>query len=81
MGGLEVTAEAEVISKSGVIPGLYAAGEIAGGRGTLTHRMYSLACTSIPIVLPTCARGRSFGLKAMNILFAYHKRVLSSDKA
>jgi len=31
MGGLEVTAEAEVISKSGVIPGLYAAGEIAGG--------------------------------------------------
>ena len=31
MGGLEVTADAEVISKSGVIPGLYAAGEIAGG--------------------------------------------------
>merc|ERR1719510_2550489 len=31
MGGLEVTAEAEVVSKAGVIPGLYAAGEIAGG--------------------------------------------------
>merc|ERR1712139_670454 len=31
MGGLEVTADAEVVSKSGVIPGLYAAGEIAGG--------------------------------------------------
>merc|ERR1739845_289480 len=31
MGGLEVTAEAEVISNKGVIPGLYAAGEIAGG--------------------------------------------------
>merc|ERR1711937_722008 len=31
MGGLEVTADAEVISKNGVIPGLYAAGEIAGG--------------------------------------------------
>merc|ERR1711966_471274 len=31
MGGLEVTADAEVISNKGVIPGLYAAGEIAGG--------------------------------------------------
>merc|ERR1711976_535446 len=31
MGGLEVTADAEVISSKGVIPGLYAAGEIAGG--------------------------------------------------
>merc|ERR1711976_66034 len=31
IGGLEVTADAEVVSKSGVIPGLYAAGEIAGG--------------------------------------------------
>jgi len=31
MGGLEVTADAEVVAKSGVIPGLYAAGEIAGG--------------------------------------------------
>jgi len=31
MGGLEVTADAEVVSKSGIIPGLYAAGEIAGG--------------------------------------------------
>merc|ERR1711904_221143 len=31
MGGLEVTADAEVISKEGVIPGLYAAGEAAGG--------------------------------------------------
>merc|ERR1712232_15022 len=31
MGGLEVTADAEVYGKSGVIPGLYAAGEIAGG--------------------------------------------------
>merc|ERR1739845_268297 len=31
MGGLEVTADDEVISKDGVIPGLYAAGEIAGG--------------------------------------------------
>merc|ERR1719194_310809 len=31
MGGLKVTADAEVISKDGVIPGLYAAGEIAGG--------------------------------------------------
>merc|ERR1711881_95771 len=29
MGGLEVTADAEVISAKGVIPGLYAAGEIA----------------------------------------------------
>merc|ERR1712060_59103 len=31
MGGLEVTVDAEVTSKNGVIPGLYAAGEIAGG--------------------------------------------------
>merc|ERR1712187_1030298 len=31
MGGLEVTADAEVVNKSGIIPGLYAAGEIAGG--------------------------------------------------
>merc|ERR1712118_641916 len=31
MGGLEVTADAEVIGAKGVIPGLYAAGEIAGG--------------------------------------------------
>merc|ERR1711972_132496 len=31
MGGLEVTADAEVVNKSGVIPGLYAAGEIASG--------------------------------------------------
>jgi len=32
MGGLEVTAEAEVVDrKKAIIPGLYAAGEIAGG--------------------------------------------------
>jgi succinate dehydrogenase/fumarate reductase flavoprotein subunit len=31
MGGLEITADAEVVSSRGVIPGLYAAGEIAGG--------------------------------------------------
>merc|ERR1712039_562084 len=31
MGGLECTVEAECQDKSGVIPGLYAAGEIAGG--------------------------------------------------
>merc|ERR1712227_298831 len=31
MGGLEITCDAEVVDKSGVIPGLYAAGEIAGG--------------------------------------------------
>ena len=31
MGGLEVTVDAEVVSKKGVIGGLYAAGEIAGG--------------------------------------------------
>mmetsp|Transcript_50585 Transcript_50585/g.69294 ORF Transcript_50585/g.69294 Transcript_50585/m.69294 type:complete len:508 (-) Transcript_50585:273-1796(-) len=31
MGGLEITADSEVVGKSGVIPGLYAAGEIAGG--------------------------------------------------
>merc|ERR1712227_764518 len=31
MGGFEVTKDAEVIGKSGVIGGLYAAGEIAGG--------------------------------------------------
>jgi succinate dehydrogenase/fumarate reductase flavoprotein subunit len=31
MGGLECTAEAECISKAGVIPGLYVAGEAAGG--------------------------------------------------
>merc|ERR1719335_1494604 len=31
MGGLEVTADAEVIGAKGVIPGLYAAGEAAGG--------------------------------------------------
>jgi succinate dehydrogenase/fumarate reductase flavoprotein subunit len=31
MGGLEITAESEVVSPKGVIPGLYAAGEIAGG--------------------------------------------------
>jgi succinate dehydrogenase/fumarate reductase flavoprotein subunit len=31
MGGLEVTADAECLSAKGVVPGLYAAGEIAGG--------------------------------------------------
>merc|ERR1712216_565668 len=31
MGGLEITCDAEVVSADGVIPGLYAAGEIAGG--------------------------------------------------
>merc|ERR1712057_130173 len=31
MGGLEITADSEVVSPSGKIPGLYAAGEIAGG--------------------------------------------------
>merc|ERR1712070_1230908 len=31
MGGLEITEEAEVVSAKGVIGGLYAAGEIAGG--------------------------------------------------
>merc|ERR1712050_610573 len=31
MGGLEITEEAEVVGENGVIPGLYAAGEIAGG--------------------------------------------------
>jgi flavocytochrome c len=31
MGGLEITADSECISSKGVIPGLYAAGEIAGG--------------------------------------------------
>merc|ERR1712013_111236 len=31
MGGLEITVDAEVVGEAGVIPGLYAAGEIAGG--------------------------------------------------
>merc|ERR1712223_262989 len=31
MGGLEITEDAEVVGNKGVIPGLYAAGEIAGG--------------------------------------------------
>merc|ERR1711966_631848 len=31
MGGLEITADAEVVGPKGVIKGLYAAGEIAGG--------------------------------------------------
>merc|ERR1711933_70330 len=31
MGGLEVSKDAEVVGQQGVIPGLYAAGEIAGG--------------------------------------------------
>jgi succinate dehydrogenase/fumarate reductase flavoprotein subunit len=31
MGGLEITEESEVVGARGVIPGLYAAGEIAGG--------------------------------------------------
>merc|ERR1711971_467150 len=31
MGGLEITEDAEVVGSNGVIPGLYAAGEIAGG--------------------------------------------------
>jgi len=31
MGGLEITADSEVVSPKGVIGGLYAAGEIAGG--------------------------------------------------
>merc|ERR1712024_283214 len=31
MGGLEITEDAEVVGSQGVIPGLYAAGEIAGG--------------------------------------------------
>merc|ERR1712216_330061 len=31
MGGLEITEDSEVVGAKGVIPGLYAAGEIAGG--------------------------------------------------
>lgn len=31
MGGLEITPESEVVGKNGVIPGLYAAGEVVGG--------------------------------------------------
>merc|ERR1712232_395747 len=31
MGGLEITPDGEVMGKNGVIPGVYAAGEIAGG--------------------------------------------------
>merc|ERR1712176_972510 len=31
MGGLEITEDAEVVGNDGVIPGLYTAGEIAGG--------------------------------------------------
>jgi len=31
MGGLEITEDSEVVGSNGVIPGLYAAGEIAGG--------------------------------------------------
>merc|ERR1712100_680459 len=31
MGGLEITPDAEVLGSDGVIPGLYAAGEVAGG--------------------------------------------------
>merc|ERR1712050_457028 len=31
MGGLEITVDAEVLGAKGKIPGLYAAGEIAGG--------------------------------------------------
>merc|ERR1719221_708687 len=31
MGGLEVTVDSEVVGKNGKIPGLYAAGEVAGG--------------------------------------------------
>merc|ERR1712066_458314 len=31
MGGLEITADSECVTDKGVIPGLYAAGEIAGG--------------------------------------------------
>jgi len=31
MGGLECTVDAECVDKQGVIPGLYAAGEVAGG--------------------------------------------------
>jgi len=31
MGGLEITADSECVTEKGVIPGLYAAGEIAGG--------------------------------------------------
>merc|ERR1711982_61883 len=31
MGGLEITADSECVGARGVVPGLYAAGEIAGG--------------------------------------------------
>merc|ERR1712060_736033 len=31
MGGLEITVDSEVVGKNGKIPGLYAAGEVAGG--------------------------------------------------
>merc|ERR1712139_534473 len=31
MGGLEISPDGEVMGKQGVIPGIYAAGEIAGG--------------------------------------------------
>merc|ERR1711933_654127 len=31
MGGLEITTKSEVVGKNGVIPGLYAAGEVMGG--------------------------------------------------
>jgi len=57
MGGLEVTADAEVISKTGVIPGLYAAGEMqvecmATIVSAAIHSWIVLFLAALPVRLP-----------------------------
>merc|ERR1739838_886963 len=62
MGGLEITEDAEVVGDKGVIPGLYAAGEIAGG----VHGNNRLGGNSL---LDCVVLGRVAGIAACKWMF------------
>jgi len=62
MGGLEITEDAEVVGSEGVIPGLYAAGEIAGG----VHGNNRLGGNSL---LDCVVFGRVAGVAACKYIF------------
>jgi len=62
MGGLEITEDAEVVGDKGVIPGLYAAGEIAGG----VHGNNRLGGNSL---LDCVVFGRVAGIAACKYIF------------
>jgi len=74
MGGLEITEEAEVVGKNGVIPGLYAAGEIAGG----VHGNNRLGGNSL---LDCVVFGRVSGRSAARYMSASNIKYIQDMKA